>query len=104
ADKGRRHGHPVDPAQVRRSGKASDIGRAATAEGNERATALQPERVPQSLERLDVLGLLSRGQLVARPRAGSEGELNLHAVDPGDARIADDLDRPLAGNELAEPL
>ena len=41
---------------------------------------------------------------MARPRAGSERELNVHAVDPGDARVADDLDRPLAGNELAEPL
>ena len=40
---------------------------------------------------------------LARARA-LERELHVHPVDPGDARVADDLDRPVAGNELAEPL
>ena len=105
ADERRRHGDPVDPAQVRRGGEAGDVGRAAAAERDERAAALQPQRVPQSARATRrVFACSPGGQLVARTRARSERELDVHAVDPGDARVADDLDRPLAGNELAEPL
>ena len=34
----------------------------------------------------------------------AERELGVHAVDPGDPRVADELDRPVAGDELAELL
>jgi hypothetical protein len=104
ADQRRRHCDPVDPAQVGGGGEAGDVRRAAAAERDERAAALQPQPVPESLQRFDVLRLLSRRELVARPRPCSERELDVHAVDPGDPRVADDLDRPFAGNELAEPL
>ena len=103
-DERRRHGDPVDPPQIGRGREAGDVGRAAAAESDERAAALQSQRMPESLERLDGLCLLSRRQLVARTRPRSERKLDVHAVDPGDPRVADDLDRPLAGNELAETL
>ena len=38
------------------------------------------------------------------PGAGAESELHVHAVDPEDPRVADDLDGIVAGNELAEML
>ena len=33
-----------------------------------------------------------------------EGELRVHAVDPGDARVGDELDGAVARHELAQPL
>ena len=39
-----------------------------------------------------------------RARSRSERELGVHAVDPGDPRVADQLDRAVAGDELAQPL
>ena len=103
-DERRGHRDPVDPAEVRRRGEAGDVARAAPAERDERAAALQPERVPERLDRLDRLRLLARSDLVQRSGARSERQLRVHPVDPGDARVGDDLDRPVAGNELAEPL
>jgi hypothetical protein len=41
---------------------------------------------------------------VARPGARAERQLDVHPVYPGDAGVADDLDRAAAGDELAELL
>ena len=98
------HGHPVDPAEVGRSGEAGGVGRAAAAECDERAAPLESQRVPERLQRLDALRLLARRELVARARPGAERELGVHAVDPGDPRVADQLDRAVAADQLAEPL
>ena len=103
ADERRRHGDPVDAAEVRRGGEARGVRRAAAAERDERAATLEPQRVPERLQRLDALRLLARRELVARSRPRSERELGVHAVDPGDPRVADQLDRAVA-HELAESL
>ena len=34
----------------------------------------------------------------------AQRQLHVHAIDPGDARVADDLDLSACGHELAEPL
>ena len=104
ADERRRHGDPVDPAEVARSRESCDVGGAAAAERDERARALEPKRVPERLDRLDRLRLLAGRELVDRAGAGAEGELDVHPVDPGNPRVADDLDLPVARDELAEPL
>ena len=104
ADERRRHRNPVDSAEVRRGGEAGDVGRATAAERDEGAAALEPQRAPERLERLDALRLLARRDLVARARPGPERELSVHAVDPGHARVADQLDRAVAGDKLAESL
>ena len=104
ADERRRHGHPVDPAEVRRGGEACDVRRAAAAERDERAAALEAQRLPERLQRLDALRLLAGRELVTRSRPRSERELGVHAVDPGDARVADQLDRAVAPDQLAESL
>ncbi len=104
ADERRRDGDPVDPAEIRRGGEAGGVGRAAAAERDEGAAALEPQRVPERFQRLDALRLLARRELVARTRPRAERELGVHAVDPGDARVADQLDRAVARDELAEPL
>ena len=36
--------------------------------------------------------------------AGAKRELRLHPVDSGHVRVGDDLDRAVAGHEVAEPL
>ena len=104
ADERGRDGDPVDPAEIRRGGETGSVGRAAAAERDEGAAALEPQRVPERFQRLDALRLLSRGKLVARTRPRAERELGVHAVDPGDARVADQLDRAVARHELAKPL
>ena len=60
--------------------------------------------MPERLQRLDRLCLLARRELVDRPRARAERQLDVHAVDPRHPRVADDLDRAVAGDELAELL
>ena len=51
ADERRRHGDPRHAAQVRRGGEAGDVGRAAAAERDERAVAVEPQLAPEPLER-----------------------------------------------------
>ena len=45
---------------------------------------------------------LARRHLVLLDVARAERDLRPDAVDPGDVRVGDELDRPVAGNELAE--
>ena len=69
ADERRRHGDPVDPAEVAGRGEPGDVGGAAAAERDEQAGALEPQRVPERLERLDRLRLLPWRELVDSTRA-----------------------------------
>ena len=59
--------------------------------------------MPERLQRLDRLRLLSGRELVDGAGACAERELNVHAVDPRHPRVADDLDVALGRDELAEP-
>ncbi len=104
ADERRRHGDPVDPAEVRGRSEAGDVRRAAAAERDEGARPLEAQRMPERLQRLDRLRLLPGRELVDGAGACAERELDVHAVDPRHPRVADDLDLALGRNELAEAL
>ena len=100
ADEARRHRHPVEPAHVRRSGEAGEVGRRPAAERDDRPGPLEAQRAPQPRE---LLGGLAR-DLMRRGEPAAELGLDGGAVDAGDMRVGDERDRPVAGDELTERL
>ena len=102
ADERGRHWHPRNPAEVRGRGEPGRVGRAAAAERDERAFTVEPQLTPEALERGDRLRLLAGGKLVRRDEPVAERELCGGAVDPADARVGDERDRAVAGDEGAE--
>ena len=66
--------------------------------------AVEAEVLPEAVERGERLRLLAERQLVRLREARAERELRVHAVDAGDVRVADERDRAVARDELAEPL
>ena len=104
ADERRRHRHPRDAAHVRGGHEAREVGRAAAAEGDDRAVAADAQRAPEPLEHGQGLRVLARRHVVGGDVALSERELRRDAVDAGDVRVGDDLDGAGAGHELLEQL
>ena len=102
ADEGRRHGRPGDAAHVRRRGEPGDVGGRAAAERDDRAVAADREAAPEALEHGGGLRRLAGRHLVERDVACAERDLGPDAVDPGHVRVGDELDRPVARNEVAE--
>ena len=102
ADEGRRHRHPRHAPHVRRGGEARQVGRAAAAEGEDRAVPPDPQRAPEPLEHGDRLRVLAGRNLVQRDVAVAERELGGDAVDARDVAVGDDLDRPAARRQLLQ--
>ena len=103
-DEARRDRHPRDAAEVGRGRESGRVGRAAAAERDDRPAPVEAQVLPEAVERGERLRLLAGRELVRLREARAERELRVHAVDAGDVRVGDERDRPVAGNELAEPL
>ena len=91
ADQRRRDGDPGDPAQVRRRREPGDVGRAAAAEGDDGAAAVELQLPPEPLDRPEALRFLAGSQRVGR-------RLERRAVQAEHGCICDDLG--LAGDDL----
>ena len=102
AHEGRRDGRPRHSSHVGRRGEAHHVRRGAAAERDERPVAADPERRPEPLEHRGRLRRLAGGHLVLFDVPGPERDLRPDAVDPRDVGVGDELDRPVAGHELAE--
>ena len=102
ADESRRHRDPGHASQVRRRREADEVGRATASETDDGPVSPDPQRPPELFEHCDRLGGLPGRNVVRGNVTRAEGELGRDAVDPGDVRVGDDLDRPRARHELAE--
>ena len=95
-------GDPRHAAQVRRGGEPRDVGRAAAAERDERAVAVEPQLAPEPPQDADRLRLLAGRQLVRRREPVAERLLRARPVDAHHVRVGDERDRAVAGHELAQ--
>src|SRR5205814_6822999 len=102
ADEAGRDARPGDAAEVRRRREARRVGRAAAAERDDRAGALERELVPETVDGVDRFRLLAFRQLVRGGEPLAERKLSVRAMDPHHARVRDERDRTVAGDELAE--
>ena len=103
-DEARRNRHPGDAAEIGRCGEAGRVGRAAAAERDDRAGAVEPQLLPEPVERGERLRLFARRQLVRLREPAAQCELRVGAVDAGDVRIGDERNRTVARDELVQTL
>ena len=92
ADQRRGHGDPVDASEVGRCDETADVGRAAAAEGHERAASVEPEVAPETLGGRDRLRLLSGGH---RQHRG----VDRRRVQREHAFVRDELHRARSGDQ-----
>ena len=101
-DEARRHGRPGDPAEIGRGDEPGRVRRAAAAECNDRAAAVEAQLLPEPVDGGERLCLFARRKLVRLREPRAERELRVHPVDACNLRVRHERYGAVSGEELTE--